>query len=276
MEPALFSPALLFGQEESDEDLTTSLNQCEFVERSHEFPGITLQIREFAFHQVNANLLWPGTLLFAKWLVEHDSLLKGRQIIELGSGTGALAIYLKKMYAMDITTSDFDDEVVEENILHNCKANDVVPMQHIRHTWGDTFPVNSSRWDLILASDILLYVKQYPNLIKTVLFLLQNYSIKSDSTCYSGIGNTSNENCISHDYSTTFKVESVAPDSKSLLEFTQLPKPCFLMSWRRRLPKEEEGLFFNGCKESGLFVHLLGSRVYCISSSNMITSHIQQ
>ena len=40
--------------------------------------------------------------------------------------------YLKKMYAMDITTSDFDDEVVEENILHNCKANGVVPMQHIR------------------------------------------------------------------------------------------------------------------------------------------------
>jgi hypothetical protein len=30
-----------------------------------------LQIQEFEFHQWNANLLWPGTCIFAEWLIIH-------------------------------------------------------------------------------------------------------------------------------------------------------------------------------------------------------------
>lgn len=133
-----------------------------------------LKIREFTFHQVNANLLWPGTRIFAEWLVKHPTLLPGRRILELGrwfsdtfwvhhlwaaffisvtwllcrhlemflayklqmlwffSGTGALTIFLRKMYDLDITTSDYDDEDIEKNIHHNHVANDVPFSPHIR------------------------------------------------------------------------------------------------------------------------------------------------
>ena len=43
-----------------------------------------LIIREFSFHQLNANLLWPGTFAFAEWLVQHGSCIEGRRVIELG------------------------------------------------------------------------------------------------------------------------------------------------------------------------------------------------
>lgn len=43
-----------------------------------------LLIREFSFHQLNANLLWPGTFAFAEWLVQHRSWVEGRRCIELG------------------------------------------------------------------------------------------------------------------------------------------------------------------------------------------------
>lgn len=43
-----------------------------------------LTIREFSFHQLNANLLWPGTFAFAEWLVKHRSWIEGRHCIELG------------------------------------------------------------------------------------------------------------------------------------------------------------------------------------------------
>lgn len=43
-----------------------------------------LIIREFSFHQLNANLLWPGTFAFAEWLVQHKSCIEGRRILELG------------------------------------------------------------------------------------------------------------------------------------------------------------------------------------------------
>lgn len=49
------------------------------------------------------------------------------------SGTGALAIFLRKSFQLDITTSDYDDPDVEENIAHNCRANGVLPaLPHIR------------------------------------------------------------------------------------------------------------------------------------------------
>ena len=43
-----------------------------------------LLIREFSFHQLNANLLWPGTFAFAEWLVQHRSSIEGQRCIELG------------------------------------------------------------------------------------------------------------------------------------------------------------------------------------------------
>ncbi|KAF9593527.1 hypothetical protein IFM89_024020 [Coptis chinensis] len=87
MDIALFSPSSLFAHDDDDsssgeekEDNT----QQSYVERKHNFPGMDLLIREFSFHQLNANLLWPGTFVFAEWLVEHKTWLQGRRILELG------------------------------------------------------------------------------------------------------------------------------------------------------------------------------------------------
>lgn len=48
------------------------------------------------------------------------------------SGTGALTIFLRKTYDLDITTSDYDDEDIERNIHCNHRANDVSVSPHIR------------------------------------------------------------------------------------------------------------------------------------------------
>lgn len=45
----------------------------------------------------------------------------------------------------------------------------------------------------------------------------------------------------------------------------QLLWPLFLMSWRRRIGREEEALFFTGCEDADLVAQHVGSRVYCIS-----------
>ncbi|KAL2479479.1 S-adenosyl-L-methionine-dependent methyltransferase superfamily protein [Abeliophyllum distichum] len=240
MDIALFSPSSLFAgsDENSSEEENTETHQ-KFEERTHQFPGMELLIREFSFHQLNANLLWPGTFAFVEWLVQHRSWIDGRRTIELGSGTGALAIFLHKHFQLEITTSDYDDAEIEDNIAHNCQINGVTPVPpHIRHTWGDVFPITDPYWDLIIASDILLYVKQYGNLINTLSFLLKSYKPKASETV-SGKNDEKNDAC-------------------------PLPEPAFLMSWRRRIGKEDESLFFTGCEEAGLEVHHLGSRVYCI------------
>ncbi|CAH2074609.1 unnamed protein product [Thlaspi arvense] len=263
MDIALFSPSSLFAADDDSSDGETTETGQSFVERNHQFPGtvisslpisspsnsnsrfsfifsveksetlasdfiglwIELHIREFGFHQLNANLLWPGTFAFADWLVQHRHLIQRRRCLEIGSGTGALAIFLHKEFGLDITTSDYDDQEIEDNIAHNCLANKIIPsLPHVKHTWGDEFPISEPDWDLIIASDILLYVKQYPNLIKTKRYL--NITL--------------------------------------FLPVTGLPLPVFLMSWRRRIGKDDESLFFNGCEDAGLEVKHLGNRVYCI------------
>ncbi|XP_057801252.1 protein N-terminal and lysine N-methyltransferase EFM7 isoform X2 [Salvia miltiorrhiza] len=241
MDIALFSPSSLFagGSDGSSSEEERSETHENFVERKHQFPGMELLVREFSFHQLNANLLWPGTFAFAEWLVEHKQWLEGRRVLELGSGTGALAIFLRKAFEVDITTSDYDDVEIEENIAYNCLINGVTPvLPHLRHSWGDVFPNSNPDWDLIIASDILLYVKQYANLIKSLLFLLNSYKA-NEAVCWR---NEANDSC-------------------------PLTRPAFLMSWRRRIGKEEESLFFTGCKEAGLEVDHLGCRVYCIKRS---------
>ncbi|KAE9611047.1 putative lysine methyltransferase, S-adenosyl-L-methionine-dependent methyltransferase [Lupinus albus] len=241
MDIALFSPSSLFSEEDdiptNDENSDT---QEIYVERKHQFPGMELIIREFSFHQLNANLLWPGTFAFAEWLVQHRSYIEGRRAIELGSGTGALAIFLLKTYNLDITTSDYEDQEIEDNIAHNCRANEIPVIPHIKHTWGDKFPNSVPDWDLIIASDILLYVKQYANLIQTISFLLKCYK-PGDR-----------------------KALSRTRDDENAVGDVVLPWPAFLMSWRRRIGKEDELLFFNGCENAGLKVQHIGSRVYCV------------
>lgn len=51
-----------------------------------------------------------------------------------------------------------------------------------------------------------------------------------------------------------------------------LPRPTFLMSWRRRIGKEDESLFFTGCEDAGLEVEHLGSRVYCVKPRETTTN----
>jgi hypothetical protein len=38
---------------------------------------------------------------------------------------------------VDITTSDYDDKEIEENIAHNCRANDLDVLPHIRRELSD-------------------------------------------------------------------------------------------------------------------------------------------
>ncbi|KAL6638183.1 hypothetical protein ACP70R_025755 [Stipagrostis hirtigluma subsp. patula] len=183
----------------------------QYVEREHDFPDMKL-----------------------------NSILDGQRILELGSGTGALAIFLRKAFGVDMTTSDYDDKDIEENIAYNCRANNLEVLPHIRHTWGDPFPISRPDWDIIIASDILLYVKQYENLVKTVSFLLKEYTQSGEKAGVTTITDKSG---------------------------TQVPakSPMFLMSWRRRIGKDQS-LFFTGCEKAGLEVQHLGDLVYLINN----------
>lgn len=55
----------------------------------------------------------------------------------IGSGTGALAIFLRKSFQLDITTSDYNDQEIEENIAYNCRVNGITPiLPHVKREFS--------------------------------------------------------------------------------------------------------------------------------------------
>ena len=131
--------------------------------------GLSIRLRERPFHPLNANAVWPGAHALADWVRANAAeRLAGRRILELGAATGALAIFLVRACGLDVTTSDVDDGEVDEAIAENFRLNGAAPPPHLAHTWGAPLPPDAPRFDVVLASDILLYVRAYPALVDTL------------------------------------------------------------------------------------------------------------
>ncbi|KAL6893771.1 hypothetical protein ACP4OV_007869 [Aristida adscensionis] len=173
-----------------------ALEARDSVERLHDFPGTVLRIRELSDYTLNGTTILYESSAFAKWLVQNKSILDGRRVLELKSGTGALAIFLRKALGVDITTSDFCDKEIEHNLAYNCRSNSLDVLPHIQHTWGDPFPVSRPDWDILIASDIELYADQSPNLVKTISFLLREYRQKGQKDDCISITNKSEHRCL--------------------------------------------------------------------------------
>mmetsp|Transcript_20481 Transcript_20481/g.29211 ORF Transcript_20481/g.29211 Transcript_20481/m.29211 type:complete len:293 (+) Transcript_20481:39-917(+) len=129
-------------------------------------------------------------------------------MLELGSATGLLAIRLsmelnttdnknEHAFCSSIVTSDVQEEgnsnQVEQNIQHNFRLNGFVLSEnstttntntttipiHMPHLWGTSWDKaavgllpHGTRFDTVIASDILLYVSAYPALVQTLKELL--------------------------------------------------------------------------------------------------------
>ncbi|KAJ4456850.1 putative protein N-terminal and lysine N-methyltransferase EFM7 [Paratrimastix pyriformis] len=159
----------LFGEEAEDgwwaeESQTVTVNGAGVPD--------PIAIRELQFHVVNAHKVWPFNERFMGWINRNQQYFQGKHILELGSGTGVLAIYMKKM-GWDVTSSDYDDAEIEANIVFNATANHT-SFPHIRYTWGTPLPesLSGGKFDLIVANDILLYVAQYDALMDSLKRLL--------------------------------------------------------------------------------------------------------
>jgi predicted nicotinamide N-methyase len=139
--------------------------------------------RQFSWHEANANKVWPGSFSLADFISKNLDRYRGGRILELGSATGAWAIFLASpAQNLPVVTSDIDDGGdVENNIKYNFQLNGITTLAcssvhayilrksgfplvpHVPHTWGTGWnnagDFRASTFKYIIASDILLYVR---------------------------------------------------------------------------------------------------------------------
>eukprot|EP01112_Ceratiomyxa_fruticulosa_P005493 TRINITY_DN1612_c0_g2_i1.p1 TRINITY_DN1612_c0_g2~~TRINITY_DN1612_c0_g2_i1.p1 ORF type:complete len:237 (-),score=61.03 TRINITY_DN1612_c0_g2_i1:199-840(-) len=142
-----------------------------YEENIYDIHGVEIKIREFEYSSTNAGIVWSSSFPLCEYITENIGVFKGKRIVELGAATGLVSIYLKKRFDLDVTTSDITNSEIEENIKHNCELNDV-QVPHFPHLWGDEISPEKNKFDIVLASDILIYENHYEELLKTLSTLL--------------------------------------------------------------------------------------------------------
>eukprot|EP01065_Artemidia_motanka_P030696 TRINITY_DN36776_c0_g1_i1.p1 TRINITY_DN36776_c0_g1~~TRINITY_DN36776_c0_g1_i1.p1 ORF type:complete len:330 (+),score=35.85 TRINITY_DN36776_c0_g1_i1:37-990(+) len=119
-----------------------------------------------------AQRLWQAARRMISYFVGQD--LRGKQVLELGSGTGAVGIALSKMGA-EVTLTDLPWVVplLRYNIQANFEPDDETPATAPLQ-WGVAEHVEAlpgTRYDMIIGSDITYYSPDFKALLDTMRLL---------------------------------------------------------------------------------------------------------
>jgi predicted nicotinamide N-methyase len=122
--------------------------------------------------------IWPTPLFMCDFLKRNPELVKGKRILELGSGTGIVGLYAAKLGATHVTLTDFIDFNIE-HIKRNIKENGLDLVTEPRwFKWGTSL---REQWDVIIGSDII-----YPAMDKEALIKAIQMHLKPGGRCIVG------------------------------------------------------------------------------------------
>ncbi|TDB69887.1 methyltransferase [Micromonospora sp. KC721] len=94
--------------------------------------------------------VWPGGQALARHLLDHPELASGRRVLDLGAGSGLVAIAAALAGAARVVANDIDPYAVAA-VTVNARANGVA----VAVTGGDLLDGDAAGVDLLLAGDAL-------------------------------------------------------------------------------------------------------------------------
>uniref|UniRef100_A0A8C6V396 EEF1A lysine methyltransferase 3 n=1 Tax=Neogobius melanostomus TaxID=47308 RepID=A0A8C6V396_9GOBI len=138
-------------------------------ESVYNLSGHELRIKQlFGANLGVAAPVWEAAIHLSNYLAERSAELKGKRVIELGSGTGLLGIFAARLGAV-VTLTDLP--VALPPISANVGAN--TPSGG----WPSLPPHFPSDWDLVLGADIIYIPETFPLLIETLVHLCRSGTV---------------------------------------------------------------------------------------------------
>lgn len=173
-------------QTEDESDDTVCLDGSFFVNRNYELTTFTFGSHVLDLYclrsastdyDLTGQLVWPGAVLLNNYLLKNAEILKGRSVIELGSGVGITGVLCSR-FCREVVVTDHNDEVLEilkKNIeLHLSSEPSSPGLTAEKLEWGNSVQVGQilqkhpKGFDLILGADICFQQSSIPLLFDTV------------------------------------------------------------------------------------------------------------
>ena len=111
---------------------------------------------------------WASGLALARWLLQHPEQVAGKRVIDVGAGSGVVALAAKQAGASHVVACDLDPLA-----LQACRANadlNQLELHYSQDLFSETEP-----YDLLLAADVLYdtanlpLLQRFPDFAKQVV-----------------------------------------------------------------------------------------------------------
>ncbi|XP_017871492.1 PREDICTED: protein-lysine N-methyltransferase EEF2KMT [Drosophila arizonae] len=143
---------------------------------------------------------WEAALALADYLLEHPSLLEGKNVLELGAGTGLLGILLKhkalKLPVGQVVITDGSSacvKLMQENICLNFENDsDEATPKCAQLRWHEVKEFPWSQYaepDLLLAADVIYDDTQFSSLLAALDFVYEMRSNRCEALLASTVRN---------------------------------------------------------------------------------------
>lgn len=91
---------------------------------------------------------WASGLALARWIADHPQWVRGKRVLDFGSGSGVVAIAAARAGATEVVACDLDPLA-----LNACRAN--AQLNQVTLGYSADFFSEQDRFDLIIVADVL-------------------------------------------------------------------------------------------------------------------------
>ena len=120
-------------------------------------------------------VVWDAAIVLAKYLESNTDMVRDKEVVELGSGTGAVGLCAGVLGAKQVILTDREELV--EFLSHNIELNtEVTRVSALALEWGNNANIETvmnmvTRVDLVLVSDCVFYEESLDDLVETMRLL---------------------------------------------------------------------------------------------------------
>ncbi|KAF7484553.1 electron transfer flavoprotein beta subunit lysine methyltransferase [Marmota monax] len=95
-------------------------------------------------------IYWPGGQALSRYLLDNPDVVRGKSVLDIGSGCGATAIAAKKSGASRVLANDIDP-IAGLAITLNCELNQLDPIPILTK---NILNLEQDKWELVVLGDM--------------------------------------------------------------------------------------------------------------------------